>query len=159
MKIMFGSIMFFLFLFMKPVFAETAYNIEFVNSSNKHIYIDKDYDYCMNDAGDAHIIVPKNEGRKTVLKDSDSFANCRASSRYVNWTVRYPQGEDIVSCGLTFKVDGIFDGLIGAPLKWLIGVGGCNELVNDATCGEVGCHNKLIDYYSMKDKNMKIIFK
>ncbi|MDX7987719.1 hypothetical protein FE392_10310 [Xenorhabdus sp. 12] len=159
MKIISGSVLFFLFLFIQPVFAETLYNIEFVNSSNKKIYIDKEGDYCMNDAGDAHIIVPKNENRKIVLKDSDSFLNCRSSNRYVNWSVRYPQGEDIASCGLFFDVDAIFDGLVGAPLKWLITVKGCNGLVSEATCGEVECHNKFIDYYSMQDKNIKITFK
>ncbi|WP_237388474.1 hypothetical protein [Xenorhabdus sp. Sc-CR9] len=111
----------------------------------------------MNDAGNSVIDIPKNESRTMDLRDSDGFFNCRISNRYVNWSVRYPQGENIVDCKLNFNVD-VEVNIHGGPYAWNVKVSGCDELVKEATCGELGCHNNFVDYYAMKNKSINIIF-
>ncbi|PHM23751.1 hypothetical protein [Xenorhabdus budapestensis] len=158
MKIISGSVLVVLFLFMQPAFSETLYNVQFINSSDKNIYIDRDSDYCMNDAGNAKINIPQNESRTMDLKDSDTLFGCSSSDRYVNWSVRYPDSGNIVRCGLSFNVDVYVHDTQGAPVAWYVKVNGCNELVKEVTCSELVCHNKSVDFYAMKNKNIKITF-
>ncbi|WP_086953088.1 hypothetical protein [Xenorhabdus innexi] len=110
----------------------------------------------MNDAGNLDIDIPKSESKTMNLKDSDGFFNCRIADRYVNWSVRYPYGENIADCKLSFNVKVITMG--GGPRTWNVKISGCDELVKEATCGELACHNKFVDYYDMKNKNIDITF-